>query len=188
MPPSNDHAKVALVTAFEDLTSAGKAVFALQEAGFDQKHVELVTYGLDDQSPEVGMPMAPQTTIDQLVKDSGNWGAVGLSAGAVAGVVAAITTFPGVAIGMIFFGGLTGAIVGGIAGIDKAVHDDTVNLPTLDDYELLLKQGKKLVVLLGTHEEAARAKEVLSHAVGMSSHVHPVGTHRFHEHPDATNG
>lgn len=186
MPESNDHFKVALVTVFKDLASAGKAVFALQQAGFSHSHVELVTYGLDEQSHEVGMPVVPRTTVDSLVHDAGKWGALGLSAGAAAGVVAAISTFPGFAIGMIVFGGLTGALVGGMAGIDKAVHDDTVNLPSLDAYEKLLKEGHKLVVLMGTHEDAARAKQVLAQAEGVYSHIHPVGEHRFHEHPDAT--
>jgi hypothetical protein len=175
--------RVALVTVFEDLPAAGRAVAALQAAGFPPRQVELVTYGVAEQSPELELPLHPESTFSSLVAESQRWGLVGLEAGAIAGVVAAMTTFPGLALGMLIAGGLTGGIVGGMAGVEKAILDDRINLPAPSDYERLLEEGKKLVVVLGTHDEALAAKSVLAHTLSLQGHLHPIWEHQFHEHP-----
>ena len=175
--------RVALVTVFEDLPAAGRAVAALQDAGFQPNQLELVTYGVAQQSPELDSPLHPESTFSSLVSEAERWGLVGLEAGAIAGVIAVVTAFPGVALGMLIAGGLTGGIVGGVAGIEKAVLDDQINLPTPSDYDQLLNQGKKLVVVLGTHEEAVAAKDVLANTLSIQGQLHPIWEHQFHEHP-----
>jgi hypothetical protein len=183
MSQQDKPAKVALVTVFEDLPAAAKAVAALQVAGFEPERIELVTYGVAEQTPELDTPLSPQSTFSEFASEAEKWGLVGLEAGALAGVVAAMTTFPGLALGMIIAGGLTGGIVGGMAGIEKAVLDDRINLPSPEDYEKLLNEGKKLVVVLGTHEEVAAAKDLLAHLPSLQGHLHPIWEHQFHEHP-----
>lgn len=183
MTDNSQPSRVALVTVFEDLPAAGRAVAALHAAGFPPQQVELVTYGVAEQSPELDTPLHPESTFSSLVSEAEKWGLVGLEAGAVAGVVAAMTTFPGLALGMLLAGGLTGGIVGGIAGLEKAVLDDRVNLPAPSDYERLLHEGKKLVVVLGTHAEAMAAKDALAHTTSLQGHLPPIWEHQFHEHP-----
>ena len=78
---------------------------------------------------------------------------------------------------------VTGAIVGGMAGVEHAVEDDSVNLPTIDEYEQLLHDGHQLVVVHGTREEMLRAKDVIAHISYIHNHLHPIHGHEFHEHP-----
>jgi hypothetical protein len=173
----------ALVTVFHDLPAAAHAVAALHAAGFTAQQIELVTYGVAEQSPELEMPLSPETTSSSLMLNAEKWGLLGLEAGAVAGVLAAITTFPGIVLPMLIVGGLTGGYMGAIAGVEQAVLDDRIDLPELDDYEQLLTEGKKLVVVLGSHDEALRAKEVLARTPSIQGHMHAIGEHQSHEHP-----
>ncbi|MFN7575380.1 MAG: hypothetical protein ACK6DS_18295 [Planctomycetota bacterium] len=173
----------ALVTVFNDLPAAAQAVAALHKDGFTAQQVELVTYSVAEQSPELEMPLRSKTTSSSLVANAEKWGLFGLEAGAVAGVLATITAFPGIILPMLIVGGLTGAYMGGIAGVEQAVLDDRMDLPELDDYEQLLNEGKKLVVVLGTHEEALRAKEVLARTASIQGHMYAIGEHQSHEHP-----
>ena len=174
----------ALVTVFEDMETAVEAVKVLHQEGFPSGKIELVSNDLHEESPYVETPKVHETTGTSVVGSAGNWGAVGVGAGAAAGLLAAVLTpFPGIAIGTIIIGGITGAFVGGIAGVAHAMEDDTVNLPTPDEYEQLLDDGYKLVVVHGTHEELLRAKDAISHMPYIHKHLHPIHGHEFHEHP-----
>lgn len=98
-------------------------------------------------------------------------------------VAGLLTTFPGMALGMAIMGGVTGAIMGGIAGVDEAVDDDSVNLPTLEEYEQMVKNGHALVVVLGTHDEAMKAENLIEELPHIHRNIHPLHGHDFHEHP-----
>lgn len=175
----------ALVAVFEDLPAAARAVAALHAAGFDRGSVELVTYAVDEQSPEMVTPKNAGTSADSLVNSAEKWGLVGLEVGAASAIIAAITAFPGVGIGMLIAGGLTGAIMGGIAGLDEASRDDRLDLPVPGDYEYLLNQGKKLVVVLGSHDDAQQAKDVLNQTTSIQGHLMMFKGRLFHEHQAA---
>jgi hypothetical protein len=109
---------------------------------------------------------------------------LGAATGVATGLLAAVVTpIPGVILAMIFMGGLTGAVVGGIAGLQHAVEDDSVNLPTLQEYEQLVKHGDNLVVVLGSHDEVMRAESIVKNSYDLVSHVHKLHGHEFHEHP-----
>ncbi len=170
----------ALVTVFEDLETAKLAVENLHGAGFSLKQIELVTQDFQREAPEVCTPKTHETTASSLLEGSIEWGTVGAGIGAVA---ALIVPFPGVALGMIVMGGVTGAFVGGLAGIEHANDDDTVNLPTEEEYERFVSEGYSLVVVLGTHDDAVNAKNIISEIPAIHSHTHPVHGHEFHEHP-----
>jgi hypothetical protein len=180
-----EHSGKALVTVFEDMESAVKAVELLHEAGFPADRMELVTHDLKEESPNVETPKVHETTATSLIDSAEKWGAAGAGTGAVVGILSSVLTpFPGIIIGgMAIIGGVTGAIVGAMAGIEHAVEDDSVNLPTRDEYEQLLHDGYKLVVVHGSHEDVLRARDVISHLSQVHEHLHPLHGHEFHEHP-----
>ena len=181
--PNNQDLK-ALVAVFEDMDTAVAAVKVLNDAGFTSERIELVIHDLHDESPDVETPKVHETTASSLIDSAEKWGAAGAGTGAAAGLVAAVITgFPGIGLGMIIMGGVTGAIVGGMAGAEHAVEDDSVNLPTLDEYEKLLHSGHKIVVLHGTHDETLKGKDLISHLPRIHEHLHPLHGHEFHEHP-----
>jgi hypothetical protein len=178
------HGPKALVTVFEDMETAVEAVKALNEAGVATDKIELVTHNLHEESPDVTTPKVHETTASSLIDSAEKWGAAGAGTGAAAGLIAAVITgFPGIALGMIIMGGVTGALMGGMAGVEHAEEDDSINLPTTEEYEQLLRNGHRLVVVHGSHDEMLKAKDVISHLARVHEHIHPFHGHESHEHP-----
>ena len=170
----------ALVTVFDNLDTAKNVVEELHAAGFSLDNIELVTHNVYDEAPEVTTPRNRETTASSMVDGAAKWSGVG----AVTGLLAAVfAPFPGLGLAMVFMGGLAGAVVGGIAGIEHAIDDDSVDLPTLEEYEQLVESGDSLVVVLGTHEEAMRAEETVKNMYDVRSHIHVLHGHQYHEHP-----
>ena len=178
MNPSND--QKALVTVIDDLATAEQAILKLRESGYPQKQIELVSHHVVDEAPEVDTPDVHETTQSSVIDNASKWASMGAGGGAIAGLM---TGFPGMALGMAIMGGVTGAIMGGIAGVEHTVEDESVNLPSIEEYEQLVKDGNFLIVLLGTLEEIKKGEEVIKHLPHMQMHLHPVQGHDFHIHP-----
>ncbi len=185
MTTKNRSVHNALVAVLDDLQTANDVIESLHKNGFALEKIELVTRDVYAEAPEVETPKVHETTGSSIIHGAGKWGRFGAAVGAIAGSVMA--PFPGVGLGMVLFaglaGGITGALVGGVAGTDDASTDDTVDLPTLDEYEALVEAGNKLVVVLGNHEEVIRAKAIVNARIQARMHIHPVHGHAFHEHP-----
>ena len=174
----------ALVAVFEDKKTSVAVVIALRKAGFSPDRIQLVTHHLPNRSPEIESPNVQETTDSSIIAFAEKWGLVGLEVGAAVGIVAAaITTFPVLAFGMIVVGGLTGAVMGGVAGVDNSIRNNAVDLPTLDEYERLLQSGSNLVVLLGSHDDTIRACEIISKLP--NARTQSLHGHEYHEHPAA---
>ena len=170
----------ALVTVLDDLETAETVIRKLIDSGFAKEKIELVTHHIANEAPEVETPKIHPTTESDLLDGATKWGSIGAGTGLVAGL---LTPFPGLALGMVIMGGVTGAIMGGMAGLDHAANVDSVDLPTLDEYEQLVRNGDKLVVVLGDHEEVTRAENIVKNMRHVRSHIHPVHGHEYHEHP-----
>lgn len=173
-----------LVTVFDDLETAKLVAEKLYSEGFLVERIELVSHDIHDEAPTVEAPIVHETTEGALFDGAAKWGGTGAGVGLLAGL---LTTFPGLALGMAIVGGVTGAIMGGIAGVDHAVNDDSYDLPTLEEYEQLVNGGKKLVVVLGTHEEVIKAEQIVRNMRHVRSHIHPVHGHLYHEHSAPQN-
>lgn len=115
-----------------------------------------------------------------MVDSAAKWSGLGAATGIVAAVFA---PFPGLGLAMIFRGGVTGAVIGGIAGLQHAIDDDSVDLPSLDEYERAVQNGDTLVVVLGNHDEVMHAETSVQNMYHVRSHIHTLHGHEFHEHP-----
>ncbi|HMO15070.1 MAG TPA: hypothetical protein PKD64_13220 [Pirellulaceae bacterium] len=174
----------ALVTIFEDLPTAEAVIKQLCESGFSPDKLELVTHDVKTESPEMQTPKVHETTGTSLVDSAAKWGGTGFGTGLLAGL---FTGNPILAGGMAAIGGMTGMIVGGMAGVEHAVEDDSVNLPTLSEYEQMVRRGRCLVVALGSHDEVMRAKAIMNEFPNLHYHMHLLHGHEFHEHPTNTD-
>lgn len=173
-----------LVSVFDDFETAKRVFENLRSQGFTGDKIELVTHSLRAECPEVETPKVHETTSSVLEKGAVQGAGIGLGLGAGFGVAAAaLTASPGMAVGAMIYAGLAGALVGGIGGADKADLDDTVNLPTIDEYQRLLDEGHSLVVLYGSHEELQRAENFVKSIPDAESHLRRLNGHLFHEHP-----
>jgi hypothetical protein len=182
-PPANGSR--ILVAVFEDLESAANAVSALKEAGIPEDRMELVVRDVREELPELHVDTNRETAESSLIEDAEKWGSLYMGAGAAVGLIySLLAPFPGVVLGMMYLGGVSGAIMGGMAGLDRAAADDSINLPGLEEYQQLLANGHKLLVVHGTHEEVHGAKELILQRPHVASHLYVVRGHRFHEHAE----
>jgi nucleotide-binding universal stress UspA family protein len=170
----------AHVTVFDDLNAAKSSIEALLAAGFSTDNIELLTSDLHADNFHIETPRVHETTGESVVENAAKWGGIGAAAGALSAVFA---PFPGLALGMIAVGGITGAIMGGIVGVEHAVEDDSVNLPTIEEYEQLVKAGNSLLVVRGSHKEIMRVGDIINDLFDVRSHIHDLHGHEFHEHP-----
>jgi len=176
----------ALVAVFDNIASAASAIIALRKLGFNEQSLELVSHDIDGESPNLMSPSGGDITGSCFAESAASGGAAGAGMGTIAAAIATLATgFPGLGLGMIFGAGLTGALIGGMAGIDRAVHDDSVNLPSIDDYKALIEEGMKLVVVQGNHDQLTAAREAISNLPLIHSHLHVIQGHQFHEHPSS---
>ncbi|MCH2181404.1 MAG: hypothetical protein MK108_05300 [Mariniblastus sp.] len=181
----NEHAGKALVIVFEDFDSASAAVHALHEGGFPTDRIELVTEDFQREAHDVKTPAVHETSTNSAVSGGEKWAVVGSGVGAVGAIIAAVLTpFPGAGLAMIVVGGVAGGLYGAVAGLEHAGEDDSVDLPTPDDYQQLVKQGHKLVVVHGSHDEMMQAKDLIEHLPSVHGHLHPIRGREFHEHPE----
>lgn len=170
----------AHVTVFDDLSAAKRAIEALLAAGFSTENIELLTSDIQADKFNIETPKIHETTEDSVVGNAAKWGGVGAAAGALSAV---FVPFPGLVLGMMAVGGITGAVMGGIVGVEHAVEDDSVNLPTLDEYEQLVNEGNSLLVVRGSHQDIIRVGDIVNDLFDVRSHIHDLHGHEFHEHP-----
>ena len=170
----------ALVIVFNSLQTAKTAVEKLFDSKFKFDKIELVTNDIQGNIPEVQTPKVHETTSSASLDSMTKWGTIGAGTGLLAGL---LTGFPGLVLGMTVAGGLTGSAMGGVAGVDHAVTDDSVDLPTIAEYDKLIRNGDQLVVVLGIHEEVMRVEEIVKDTQHIRCHIHPVHGHEYHEHP-----
>lgn len=180
MTRNSEAEQKALVCVFNDMATAAKVTSNLKNSGIPLSRIELVCYGVNEEAPEISTPKVHETTLTSMLDGATKWGALGAGTGVVAGL---LTAFPGLVLGMAAVGGMTGAIVGGMAGIEHSVEDDSVDLPTLEEYEQLVNDGKKLVVVVGTHEQVMNAESMVKEMSDVRRHIHRVHGHEYHEHP-----
>jgi hypothetical protein len=171
----------ALVTVLDDLPTANRVIETLHGQGIALSSIELVTHNLHEEAPELETPKVHETTASNFVEGAARWGGAGAGLGAIAAAV--LAPFPGLGLGMILVGGLTGAVVGGLSGLDQAVDDDSIDLPTLEEYETLIQRGNSLVVVLGDHAQVMRAEKIIKAMNHVRMHIHLLHGHEFHEHP-----
>ncbi|MFT5300208.1 MAG: hypothetical protein ACI87E_001385 [Mariniblastus sp.] len=169
-----------MVTVFDDFDTARNVIENLVEFGFAREKIELVAQHIAHQAPEVETPKIVETTESELLDGAAKWGSLGAGTGQIAGL---LTTFPGLALGMTIMGGVTGEIMGGMAGVDHAVNVDTVDLPSLDEYEQLIENGDRLGVVLGDHAELMKAEEIVKGMLHVRRHIHPDHGHEYHDYP-----
>lgn len=174
----------ALVSVFDDLGTAKSVVDKLHREGFPIDKIGLITDSMKNECPEIETPEVTETTASTAGSGAMQGAGIGLGVAAGFGAAAlALTASPALAVGALIYAGLTGALIGGMGGVDKADLDDTVNLPTPDEYQRLLNEGNSLVVVGGTHEELVRAEEIVKSMPHAGSHIHRLHGHLFHEHP-----
>src|SRR5258706_2580861 len=169
---AHDNSAVAI---YEQHTGAEEAVRALQKAGFDVKKLSIVGKGYHSEEQVVGF----FTTGDRVKF----WGGTGGLWGGLWGLVvgAAFLSIPG--IGPVLVGGpLVGAIVsavegavvvGGLSAIGAALYSVGIPKDSVVRYEAALKADKYLVVLHGSADEVAKAREILKSSKATSVNEHP---------------
>ena len=169
----------AHVTVFDDLNTAKQAVEKLHAAGFSLDKIELITRNVHGQAPDIETPRVHETTGTSVAENAAKWGGMGAAAGAL---LNRLRTVSRVGVGHDGRWWHHGRSHGCGRGVEHAVDDDAVDLPSLEEYEELVEQGKCLVVFRGTHKEVLDAKSIINETYGLRSHILSLHGHEFHEH------
>jgi uncharacterized membrane protein len=154
----------AVIAAYDNHSAAEDAVKELQKSGFDMKKLSVVGKDYHTDEQVVGYYNA-----GDRMKYWGKWGAFW---GGFWGLLFGAAFFWVPAIGPVLVGGPLVAsivaaledavVVGGLSAIGAGLFSIGIPKDTIVNYETAIKAGEYLVVVHGTADDAARAKNVLS--------------------------
>ena len=154
---------------FNTHAAAEDAIRALGQSGLDMKQLSLVGKGYHSEEKPMGF-----YTVGDRIK---TWGSTGAFWGGIWGLLLAPAVFvlPGLGlVGMAgpfvatLVGALEGAaVVGGLSALGAALTQIGVPKDQAIKYEAALKVDKYLLVVHGSAEDQARAREVLADAKTM---------------------
>jgi hypothetical protein len=179
-----------VVAVYEAHTAAEQAVKELQTFGFDMKKLSIVGRNPHAEEHVVGFYNA-----GDRIK---SWGKTGAGAGAFWGGIwgllfgAAFLAIPGIGPVLVagplvawIAGALEGAVVvGGMGVIGASLFSIGVPKDSVLNYEVALKTDQFLLLVHGTEEEAARAREILMETPAASVHMHPLKQPEQSEQPE----
>jgi uncharacterized membrane protein len=158
-----DQCYVAVYRSFDE---ARKAIQALDEEGFPEQQISLVTHDVAAEVPREEELQYGDDNVADIAKGAGAGGLLG------ALLSAPLLTIPGLGLALLagpLAAGATGAIVGGFLGglSGWGVHKDHIQA-----YEEKVKEGCLLVVASGNPAEIAIASRVLNDTDAEETHLH----------------
>jgi hypothetical protein len=155
-----------VVGVLECLDAARATLERLEEAGFSQEQVSLVTKSVERQVEDEEMLEYGDKTGKQAAKGAGIGGLVGFLLGTP------LLMIPGVG-PLLIAGplamGMTGGIVGGVLG---AMVGWGIEPGNLENYEQKVREGSVLIVVEGAPDEVARAHGILTESPADEVHMH----------------
>ena len=164
----------SVVALFNQHTQAESGVKELQEAGFDMKSLSIVGKEYHTDEDVVGY----YTSGDRMAL----WGKYGAFWGGFWGLLfgSAFFMIPGIG-PLVMFGpvvtwivaALEGAVVvGGLSALGAGLYSIGIPKNSILKYEASLKAGKFMLIVHGTAEEVARAKDILTSHGASETNVH----------------
>ena len=135
--------------------------------------IEFQRVSLSDPASADDLPKIVYDPIDHIDADDVNQGIktgslIGFSSGLLAGVPMMGT---GMFLAAPLAGLLAGAWIGGVAGVAEAHRSE--ELPSHDDYETMLKDGKALLVISGDEKERERVGNEMMELGATKVYQHP---------------
>ena len=172
-----------VVAVYDSHTAAEQTVRELQESGFDMKSLSIVGKNPHTEEHVVGF----YNTGDRIK----HWGKFGAFWGAVWGLLfgAAFFSIPGIGLVLVagplvasIIGALEGAIVvGGLTAVGAGLFSIGVPKDSILKYEMALKTDQFLLMVHGTAEEAAKARDIIQGMHPAELHTHTLQHAAEHE-------
>jgi uncharacterized membrane protein len=173
-----------VVAVYEAHTEAEHSVKELQKAGFDMKKLSIVAKNPHAEEQVVGF----YNTGDRIK----HWGKAGAFWGGIWGMLfgAAFFAIPGIGPVLVagplvawIVGALEGAaVVGGVSALGAGLFSVGIPKDSVLKYEIALKTDRFLLLVHGTAEEAARARDILRGTHPAELYTHPL-QHAAEEEP-----
>jgi hypothetical protein len=167
-----------VVAVYDTHTAAEQAVKELQTAGFDMKKLSIVA-----KNPHAGEHVVGFYNTGDRIEYWGKAGAFwgGIWGGLLFGA-AAFFALPGVGPVLVagplvawIVGALEGAVVGaGISAVGAGLYSIGLSQDSILKYELALKTDRFLLLVHGTAEETARAREIIQRTHPAELDTHPL--------------
>jgi hypothetical protein len=165
-----------VVAVYDAHTQAEQGVKELQTAGFDMKKLSIVAKNPHAEEHVVGFYNA-----GDRIK---HWGKAGAFWGGIWGLLfgAAFFAIPGIGPVLVagplvawIIGALEGAVVvGGVSAIGAGLFSIGVPKDSVLNYEIALKTDRFLLLVHGTADQAAKARDILQATHPAQLHTHPL--------------
>jgi hypothetical protein len=171
-----------MIAVFEELELAKQGAVALRGVGLLPQNIQVVNQTLTEQTPGENELGFRETTSGSIIAGSQKWGGFGLLLGAILGAIVSIF-LSNIIVGIVMtlVGGLTGAWIGSIGGMDNATRDDSVDLPTTEEYRQMMKEGCTLLSVRGSPQDLTLACQTISDAAEVKVGLRSVHGHVFHK-------
>lgn len=154
----------SIIAVFNTHTEAEEAVKALDKQGFDMEKLSIIGKGYQTEEQPVGF----YTKGDRIK----TWGGIGAFWGGIWGLLFAPALFFIPGIGLVALAGPivaslmaaleSAVVVGGLSALGAALYSLGIDEGEVIKYETALKADKYVLILHGTEDEIAKARQVLN--------------------------
>ena len=163
---------IGIFNKAEDLSRVSASIRCPE---IDFQRVSLSDPASTNDLPEIVYDSVDHVEASDVNKGMTRGGLIGFSSGLVAGLPALGT---GLGIAAPLAGMLAGAFIGGVAGIDETHRGG--ELPSHEDYEAMLREGKGLLVISGDDKERERVQNEMLTLGAEKVYQHPPLHHVIH--------
>lgn len=165
--PTEDQSKPfeVVIGVFETHEDASRVAASLRGPDVQVRKVSRNDPAAPDQLPEIVYEDLDQVQGHNVAKGTMLGGAIGFGSGLI------FLAVPGLNVAAPIAGGLVGAWIGGVAGIDEAKRG--VELPNAEDYRQMLAAGKSFVVIAGDESTRAEYGKKMAELGAEEVHQHP---------------
>lgn len=154
----------SIIAVFNSHTEAEEAVKALNKQGFDMEKLSIIGKGYQTEEHPVGF----YSKGDRIR----TWGGIGAFWGGIWGLLFAPAVFFIPGIGLVALAGPivaslmaaleSAVVVGGLSALGAALYSLGIDEHEVVKYETALKADKYLLILQGSDEETAKARQILN--------------------------
>ena len=158
------------IGVFPNATDLSRISASIRCPEIEFQRVSLSDPASTDDLPEIVYDPVEKIEVNDVNKGIATGGMIGFSSGLLAGLPT-MGTGTGLFLAAPLAGLLAGAWIGGVAGIDEANRSE--EQPNHEDYEVMLKAGKALLVISGDAKERERVQNEMMSLGAEKVYQHP---------------
>lgn len=155
----------AVVGIFVDPTDASRVAASMRSPELNLQRVSRRNPAATDDMPDIVYDEIEELSAPNVANGAMLGGAIGAGSGLLLMGVPVLNVLAPIA------GGLAGAFIGGVAGVDEANRG--IRLPDLEDYQKKLAEGKSIIVISGNETTRLHCENKMKELGAEQTFQHP---------------